>query len=1462
MSNVEGPLRGTNPLRFATRTGDEGRKTSVSGRSSFVTWLIVLGFFLLPLALLWQQTLGGKTLIPADVLFGFQPWKSAAAQFGISFPQNHLVADLVLENYAWKRFILESLRQGEIPLWNPYTFAGEPFLANGQHSALYPFSLIFYLVPLPQAYGWFTVSQLWLAGVWMYLLARVLGLRRASAVIAGITYQLSAFFVFSIVFSMIIAAAAWLPFILAMAELVIRQQPALGGRPARAPWAMLGAMGLGIAMLAGHPEMIYPYTLFVTGAFAAWRLAATLPRSMIPTVAWLGVMIGLGLALGAVQFLPMVEALTLNFREGAASLREVLSWSYPWRRIIAFLIPNFFGNESHHAYLDVFSWQTLPAKAYSDGQYVWWDIKQSVEGAAYLGILPLVLAVLGILTAHHSLSHPSFVNRLVKAPPADESAGYTTTPDKSGWENVRDSRADSLDDNLVSSSGPLTQVERGDASPSLPSKGTGRTRWLHHPYVPFFAMLALFSLALVFPTGLYAVIYYLPGLSQLHTPFRWVFPYTLSIAILAGFGADFLARTRQDANHQDTKTQSLKKDSSSLGVLVVRVGWVLFWSGLAFIVVLLLSRFTFPAQSLRLADAAVARLAKADTTFADGRMFYSYLFPWLLIFGLMMMASGAVVRVSRCPIYLPFQHRPIWEVLAVAVIALDLFAYGYGFNPAVDPKPLDYRPPVLDFLKQDASLWRFTTYDPRGLKTMNMNSGWWNGLQDVRGYDSMFPKQYLRYIQTIEKQDDYLYNRVGPVRDARALDSPMLDMLNVKYVITEDPIPNTKLTLVYDNEVKVYRNEAVAPRAFTLPQSCTIYTDDELAALGKYDPRQYVVVSGIGDQVLSDVSCALRHATITIYKSNEVWIDVDVKESSWLVLGDSYFPGWVAFRRPLGGTEEQEQELTITRANGNFRAVQLEPGTWTVRFRYSPLWVKLGAFTTFIAAMVLVLIAGVYVWRYAYRESADDSTARRVAKNSLTAIVLNLMTRVLDMAFAMLMARLLGPEGVGRFYFAVVILAWFDTFTSFGLQTLLTREVSRDKSQANRYLLNTTLLRVGLGVAAAPALVGFIVIFQTVSASKLTPDAILTLALLYASLLPQSLSTGLTGLFYAYEKAEYPAAITVVTALIKIAIGVPVLVWTRSIVGIAAVSVVVNAITLIILATLAMRMFFVPRWESDRALQRSMLRESFPLMINNLLSALFFKVDVTLLKPLSGSQGDRVVGWYNQAYKWVDALNVIPQYFTFALFPVLARQAAEDKAAARRSYHLAIKLLVMLALPTAVLTTFFARELTMIITFGDPRFQPDSTLALQLMIWSIPFGWINSVTNYVLIALGQQRKLTNAFLIGLGFNVIANLIFIPLYSYKAAAVITILSEIVEGSAFYWYIRKSIGPVPWVRSLWKVGGAGAAMLAAMFLAFPISAPLALIVGMIVYPVALIALCAFGPEERAALAPVMPRWMRKE
>ncbi|MEZ4516605.1 MAG: hypothetical protein R3C44_07115 [Chloroflexota bacterium] len=132
--------------------------------------------------------MGSNTMLPVDAVFQWLPERRCHQQLFVSPPQNALITDLVIENYAWKSFTLESIAGGEIPLWNPYLFAGAPFLANGQHSMLYPFSALFFLMTPARAFGWFAVSQLWLAGV-LIASCRVLKMRRSSAFLAGLVYQ-------------------------------------------------------------------------------------------------------------------------------------------------------------------------------------------------------------------------------------------------------------------------------------------------------------------------------------------------------------------------------------------------------------------------------------------------------------------------------------------------------------------------------------------------------------------------------------------------------------------------------------------------------------------------------------------------------------------------------------------------------------------------------------------------------------------------------------------------------------------------------------------------------------------------------------------------------------------------------------------------------------------------------------------------------------------------------------------------------------------------------------------------------------------------------------------------------------------------------------------------------------------------------------------------------------------------
>jgi len=208
--------------------------------------------------------------------------------------------------------------------------------------------------------------------------------------------------------------------------------------------------------------------------------------------------------------------------------------------------------------------------------------------------------------------------------------------------------------------------------------------------------------------------------------------------------------------------------------------------------------------------------------------------------------------------------------------------------------------------------------------------------------------------------------------------------------------------------------------------------------------------------------------------------------------------------------------------------------------------------------------------------------------------------------------------------------------------------------------------------------------------------------------------------------------------------------------------------------------------------------------------------------------------------------------FTMAVFPVVSRQAQQDRGALLRFYKLGVKLLVTLALPIAVLTALLARELVLVL--GDQAYLPHSMIALQLMIWSIPIGWINSLTNYVLIALDQQRYLSRAFIIGLAFNLVGNLLLMPRYGYPASAVLTILSELALLIPFAIGLQCQVGPLSWGQIVGKPLLAALVMGAVTLILLPFGRVIALLGALLAYPLAIWRLKLLTLEEQDMLAPL--------
>src|SRR5690606_37759204 len=146
----------------------------------------------------------------------------------------------------------------------------------------------------------------------------------------------------------------------------------------------------------------------------------------------------------------------------------------------------------------------------------------------------------------------------------------------------------------------------------------------------------------------------------------------------------------------------------------------------------------------------------------------------------------------------------------------------------------------------------------------------------------------------------------------------------------------------------------------------------------------------------------------------------------------------------------------------------------------------------------------------------------------------------------------------------------------------------------------------------------------------LDPATITAIFLLYIGLIPNNISTGLTSLYYAFERAETPAAVTTVATICKTVFGLVALLLGWGSIGLAAVSILTNLITLAILWWNGRDM--LAQTGEKRALSidssviRRMTSESDTMMLNHFLATIFFQIEIVLIEVFHGSG---MVGLYS-----------------------------------------------------------------------------------------------------------------------------------------------------------------------------------------------------------------------------------------
>lgn len=117
-------------------------------------WFAPLIFLLILVAFFWPVFIKGYVLSPAgSVALHMSPWTSFKDELVRSGTYRPVGSspDEVMENYSWQRFLVNVVREGHLPLWNPHNGLGYPLFANNQSAFFFPLSWIAFLLPVGAA---------------------------------------------------------------------------------------------------------------------------------------------------------------------------------------------------------------------------------------------------------------------------------------------------------------------------------------------------------------------------------------------------------------------------------------------------------------------------------------------------------------------------------------------------------------------------------------------------------------------------------------------------------------------------------------------------------------------------------------------------------------------------------------------------------------------------------------------------------------------------------------------------------------------------------------------------------------------------------------------------------------------------------------------------------------------------------------------------------------------------------------------------------------------------------------------------------------------------------------------------------------------------------------------------------------------------------------------------------------
>ncbi len=450
---------------------------------------------------------------------------------------------------------------------------------------------------------------------------------------------------------------------------------------------------------------------------------------------------------------------------------------------------------------------------------------------------------------------------------------------------------------------------------------------------------------------------------------------------------------------------------------------------------------------------------------------------------------------------------------------------------------------------------------------------------------------------------------------------------------------------------------------------------------------------------------------------------------------------------------------------------------------------------------------------------------KHIGRNILSLVISRVVAALILFLIYTRLIQYLGPKAAGEFGLMAAYLTVFAFFVDLGMQQLVIKKVSEDKTHAQKYLSNYFGIQFLLGV-------GFMLIMDILVILGNYPTEVRNaLFVVSGGLLLSSLTMPFMAIINGFQELSLIAKVNFFNSVINGAMMLTAILMRKNIFFLAFISGTVSLVDILLYGYLVNKKFAKFSLKFDFSFWKQLFVWNTPFMLLTFFS-IYNRIDTLILPHLRSFTEN---GYYTAVYKFWDTLAFVPAVVAASLYPFFAESMSKGLIdPVRKVLETYTRYMIALAIPLTIGAFVLAHQL--VVGFYGAAFAPAAP-ALWLLVGAVSVLFIYVPVNSIIIS---QRTKTATVITGctLVFNVVANLIFIPKYGFVAAAVVTLLSEIIQLIGYTFVVKKSIIDFEYFKNYTKPILAGVIMGVSLLYLKKYNLGISIVSGGVVYGVALL------------------------